>query len=210
MIKQLFCLPVFFFCFCSLPSYAQRVFLEDVDGRPILEKQYTHVEGTPYLFDDWREGVVQLKNGTTYKDVPLKYDQVAEQLLFSHKGQALTFVDPVNEFRFNDGPVFRSGYGKSFHEILSDGGTKLIRRKFKQIMESKEYNSASATRKFVDVENLFIVKGGELIRVRKDKKSVLSALGDKTAQLETFIRSEKLNLKNEQGIIRLLAYYNSL
>ncbi|HEY0896301.1 MAG TPA: hypothetical protein VGE15_07100, partial [Sphingobacteriaceae bacterium] len=183
---------------------------QDVNGRPILETQYTHVEGSPYLFSDWTPGVVKLKNGTTYKEIPLKYDQVAEELLFSHNGQALTFVEPVVEFRFKDGALFRSGYGKGFYEVLSDGGTKLIRKKIKQISESKEYNSASVTRKFVELESLYIVKGSELTKIRKDKKSVLAALGDKTAQLESYIKSEKLNIKNEAGIVSLVAYYNSL
>jgi hypothetical protein len=210
MTKQLFGLTLFFFTACYMPSYGQSLYLQDINGRPIMEKQYTHVEGSPYLFSDWTEGVVKLKSGTTYKEIPLKYDQAAEELLFSHKGQALTFVEPVVEFRFKDGPLFRSGYGKSFHEVLSDGGTKLIRRRVKQIMENKEYNSASVTKKFVEVENLYIVKGSELIKVRKDKKSVLSALGDKTAQLESYIKSQNLNLKTEAGIISLLEYYNTL
>ena len=57
---------------------------------------------------------------------------------------------------------------------------------------------------------MYIVKGTELIRVRKDKKSLLSALGDKTAQLESYIKSEKLNLKSEAGMISLVEYYNTL
>ncbi len=210
MTKQLFSLTLLFLTAASLRSFSQGQYLQDVNGRPILETQYTHVEGSPYLFTDWTQGVVKLKNGTTYKDIPLKYDQVAEELLFSHNGQALTFVDPVVEFRFKDGPLFRSGYGTGFYEILSDGGTKLIRRRFKQISESKEYNSASVTKKFLELESLYIVKGGELIKIRKDKKSVLAALGDKAEQLESHIRSEKLNLKNEAAIASLVDYYNTL
>ncbi len=210
MLKQLFCLAGFFFGTASLSALAQVQYLQDINGRPIIERQYTHVEGSPYLFEDWKAGVVRLKSGATYKDIMLKYDQVAEELLFRHNGQALTFVEPVIEFRFTGGPLYRAGYGNSFHEILSDGGTKLIRRKMKQVTENREYNSASVTRKFVEVEALFIVKGGEPVRVRKDKKSVLAALGDKTPQLENYIRSERLNLRQEADIARLVEYYNTL
>lgn len=195
-------------------------FLEDMNGRPILETKYTNVEGSPYLRADWIEGVVKLQNGQSFKGIQLKYDQVADELLFSHKGQTLSFVQPVREFKLltpEKEMLFRNGFKtpekhseKMFFEVLFDGGTKLIGRRSKQITESKEYNSATTTRKFVPVESLFIIRDGSAVKIRKDKKSILSALSDKSNQLENYIKANNLNLKDEAGIVRLVEYYNSI
>lgn len=218
MKKLLFTLGIIF-TFSGLQVQAQQ-FLEDMNGRPILETKYTNVEGSPYLLTEWTEGVVKLQNGQSFKGIQLKYDQVADELLFQHKDQTLSFVQPVQEFKLltpDKERLFRNGFKtqenrseKMFFEVLFDGGTKLIGRRSKQITESKEYNSATTTQKFVPVESLYIVKDGSAIKIRKDKKSILSALSDKSARLEEYIKSNKVNLKEESGIILLVEYYNTI
>jgi len=203
----------------SFRAQAQQ-FLEDMNGRPILETKYTNIEGSPYLRTDWTEGIVKLQNGQTFKGIQLKYDQVADELQFNHKGQTLSFVQPVQEFKLltpEKELLFRNGFktpearsDKMFFEVLFDGGTKLIGRRSKQISESKEYNSATTTRKFVPVESFYIIREGSAIKIRKDKKSVLSALSDKSAELENYIKSNNLNMKDEAGIIQLVKFYNSI
>ncbi|HYK76615.1 MAG TPA: hypothetical protein VEV16_06545 [Daejeonella sp.] len=44
-------------------------------GTPLVAKNYTDIEGSPYLFDDWVWGEVKLVNGTVYPNIPLKFDR---------------------------------------------------------------------------------------------------------------------------------------
>jgi hypothetical protein len=199
--------------------------MQDANGRPVLEKKYIDVEGNPYLTDDWLQGTVTLASGESYKDVPLKYDLVRNEPLFRNsKGEAMSFVSPVRKFTLINLPGseksvihFRNGYkpadggtAETFYQVLADGETPLLKKIFKVVTETKPFNSATTIKTFEQVQVLFIVKDGLPVKLRKDKKVVLEALGDYSAQLEEYIKTNKLNLKSEPGLIALVAYYNSL
>ena len=211
------------FCLCLLSVTVHAQFMKDADGRPLFERRYTDVQGSPYLTDDWQKGAVKFSNGQIHKDVDLKYDQAAEQLIFKgEKGAPLTFIHPVKEFTLlkNNGTgviVFRNGYkpvdgaaSNTFYQVLTDGETALLKRSFKKIQENKPYNSATTVKTFVDVNDYYLVKNGSLIKVKRDAKDILPNLTDYTTELQTFIKKNRLNLKSEADLILLITYYNSL
>lgn len=213
-------------CLCCLwtlnfDTYAQQI-LQDANGRPVFEKQYTDVLGSPYLWDTWQQGEVKLSDGKTYTKVDLKYDQVADNLIFkSLTGEPMHFVLAVNAFKIlsTSGAElhFRSGYKsmdggteKTFYQVLSDGETTLVKRTLKKIVEHKPYNSATVEKSFRQLENYYLVKQGVFVRVKKDRKALLEILSDYSSQLDQFIRANDLNLKNEPDLASLVTYYNSL
>lgn len=214
----IFCLSLF-----SLSIKAQVI--EDAIGRPILDRQYIDVQGSPYFANSWIKGSVMMTNGKHYAGVDLKYDQVADELLFKNaKGEMLNFVDPVKEFKLiiADEPdarilFFRNGYkpaadatAKTFYQIMSDGETPLVKRLTKKVMEIKPYGSATIIKTFEEVQTYFVIKSGLPVKVRKDKKALLAVLGDYNNELEEFIKTNKLNLKSDADFIMLMTYYNSL
>ncbi|HEY1024310.1 MAG TPA: hypothetical protein VGE26_04040 [Sphingobacteriaceae bacterium] len=218
-MKKLFS-ALLFASACFSGSSASAQFLQDIHGKPVFETRYTHVEGSPYLHADWTKGVVKLGNGQTFSDIDLKYDLVADELIFKNTdGSALNFVDPVSEFKLNGEPsmLFRNGFNavdnhtsQSFYQVLNDGGVKLLKKTSKKITEIREYNSASSTKRFDLIETYYLARNNQPEKVRKDKKAILKALKDRTDKLESYIRSEKLNLKEEGDLTTLIHYYNSL
>jgi hypothetical protein len=199
--------------------------VQDITGKPLMETSYTDVQGSPYLTDFWVNGLVKLSNGKTISNINLKYDQVADELLFENKEhQALSFVDQVSEFKLiygsYDKPVkklFRNGFQgvdngnqNSFYEVLADGGSVLLKKARKKITEIKPYNSSTTVKTFFDVQSYYLSRKGEMIQLKKDKKAILSLLSDKKEQLEKFIDQNKLNVKDEAQLIGLISYYNTL
>ncbi|MDX5435705.1 MAG: hypothetical protein LPK03_00820, partial [Pontibacter sp.] len=63
-------------------AQAQMFLLEDVNGKPIRKGVYENINGSPYLYDEYTAGNVVLTNGNVYENVLLRYDQVADQLMF--------------------------------------------------------------------------------------------------------------------------------
>ena len=54
-------------------------------------------------------------------------------------------------------------------------------------------------------------KGEEkLHKVKKSKKQILSAFPDAENELSSYIKAEKIDLKNEADLVKLLRYYDSL
>jgi hypothetical protein len=214
------------FCLLAFVNTASAQFLHEQDYKPITTKSHTDVEGSAYLYDDWMPGSVKLANGVT-NNAPmlLRYDVVDDQLFFKDKaGETMAFVVPVKDFTIeafeNDVTVirhFRSGYNNiegntpsSFFEVLSDGKIQLIKKINKVVFETQNIGSASKTRSFLDKTKYYLVNNGKALQVKNDKKSLLAALGDKQAQMEDYIKTNKINFKSDTQLGKLVDYYNSL
>lgn len=200
---------------------ASAQYSEDFRAKIVLEKQYSDIKGSPYVYDEFTAGVVKMATGATYKDMSLKYDQVTGDLLFKDKsGKTMAFADPVSEFMLTDkddkNRLFRSGYKtpdtnseKSFYEVLYDGGTILLKDPRKNIVEHRTYNSSTAVKTIQETPVYYIVIGQQPVKVKKDKKALLTALGN-SSQLEKYMEANKLNLKEDTELVKLLSYYDSI
>lgn len=209
----------------SQDSWAQSTYLEEVSGKPIRVGQYVDMEGSPYLQDNWAKGEVKMANGDVFTDVDLKYDLVGDILLFKNKKEEpLEFVQPVKEFSIiysNKGEVenitYRNGYPaheglseQNFYKVIADGKTSLLKKETKVVRNETSYNSATITKKLFSNEVYYIYKDGKFTRVKKDQKSLLVALKGQEGKLKEFIKSNKLSLKEDKDLAKLISYYNSL
>lgn len=206
-------------------QYVKNQLAKDQMGRPLVAGEYVDIQGHPFLFENWTKGIVKFVNGTSVSDLDLKYDLVKDELYFKDPKteQVMIFSEKISEFKLNN-PVkstdffyFKNGFtpldantAKSFYQLLMDGTAQLIKRYTKEIFEERPYNSATTIRSFKDAELYYVVKNNQLIKIKKDKKQVLAAFADRSAELEAFIKSNGLNLKNESDLIKLIAHYNSL
>lgn len=196
-------------------------YTEDFRAKTVLEKTYTDVKGSPYLFDNWSLGIVKMSSGSSYKDMSLKYDQVTGELIFQDKsGKSLGFADPIAEFKIIDKNnafrIFRSGYkaadnnsDKSFYEVLYDGGTTLLKDPKKNIVEHRSYNSSTAVKSVVETPAYYAVVNGQLIKFKKDKKAILAALPN-SGKLDKYIEDNKLNVKDDKDLAKVMLYYDSV
>jgi hypothetical protein len=186
---------------------------------------YAETEGSPFFYDNWTPGEASLSDGKTYKDVLLKYDEVTNTLMFKYavtdspmvfKFRPLAFkfnyidstpfiVDFANGFEPVDG-----GTADTFYQVLADGKTKLLKRCVKTITESQAFGSNETRKRISDVNYYYLTKDKRLLRVKRDKKSVLNALADKADQLKTYLAKNDIDLDNETDFARLITYYNTL
>jgi hypothetical protein len=209
--------------YVGLSSQTTAQLIQTDQGAPFIGTNYTDIKGHPYLFENWTEGTVKLTNGKSYTSVQLKYNLLRDELFFKDikTEQLLAFVIPVVEFKLNEkeqgSSLYRNGYKainenteKSYYQVLFDGGTQLLKRTSKKINEEKPFNSASTIKSFEVLTFYYISNNNTLIKIRKDKKSVLTALANQSAALEKYIQEKSLNLKNEEDLIQLIQYYNSL
>ena len=208
----------------AFKSMGQGMYMQDVNGRPLLTSVYENVSGSPYLNPEWITGKVIMSDAKRYEGVSLKYDQINDDVIFKGKDGTALAVDYVKEFKLApygeiaDSTVFRSGFpavksnsAKSFYEVMVDGKSKLLKKTIKTINTSREYNSATVDKTVVGTTNYYLVnQAGNIVFISKDKKSVLRELPGKETELNAFIASNKLNLKNDADLIKLIVYYNSL
>lgn len=208
----------------AVQAEAQLLVLKDMNGKPIPLTKYVNVNGSPFLSDEWRVGEVTFENNSMMKDISLKYDQVEDQIYFKGiNNEIMAFNMRVKEFKLypsENKEVYRhfvSGFPEikgttatTFYEIVVNGKVQLIKRSRKTISETKEYSSATTNKNIQESNNYFLYKAGQLNPVKKDKKSILAALPDKSKELEDYIKSNNLNLKQDADLSKVIAFYNSL
>lgn len=197
-------------------------YLQDVQGKPVMEKSYTDIVGTPLLFPNWVLGEVNLDNGNSYQNIPLKYNIVDDILYFMNPKDStmLEFVQPVQSFNLklksgeldyaNGFPAIDGFKETSFYQVLYDGTTKLLKKSSKTVLENRPYNSATIEKSFLDASEYFMLQNDKIQKLRLTKKVLLSLFGDKSSQLADFMKKEKIDFKNDEDLIKVFKYYDSL
>lgn len=181
----------------------------------------TEVKGTPYLDDSYVNGTIAFATNT--RTVPLRYNAYKDLMEFQADGQARvldpsTTIKKVNfgETTFvvekykNDKGITKYGY----FTLLDTGKVTLFSRKsvkFTPGMKGRALDGgdqAAEYRRNPD-EFYFKINNGEMTEV-KNIKSMIAAFPDKQDELLAFAKKEKISPRNEEELIKLVKYYNSL
>jgi hypothetical protein len=194
------------------------------NGSYIAEKQKDY-EGTIFLFDDWRPGLVLLKNGESFDSLQLKYDEVKNILFVKIEDKDYRFTADVKEFAIyspeNHPLIFRhypvslgkeKDDEKTFYEVLKDGNCQLLRLRRKQLI-NEPTNVPGLKNKKIEEELLYFIlmPDSGLHRIKKrTEKELLLLFPIKNETLKEFIKDKNLNLKTDKDLIVLLEQYEAL
>lgn len=192
-------------------------FLQDVNGKPLATNTYTDIEGSPYLPENWTIGSIKLNNGAIINYNALRFNLATGELEFQKDDKPFVVINPFQEFTIVN-MLFRKGFSaidqqttKNFYEVMYDGKVKLLSYRTATMYEEKPYNSATKTKKFLHNDIYYLQKAdGSLVKVKKDRKAIIALLGDKTSQLEEYIKKENLKIRDWRDVTTLLAYYENL
>jgi hypothetical protein len=106
--------------------------------------------------------------------------------------------------------------GSSYFEVISDGECKLLARHEVKIKDNSgpvtHSWASSQGDSFVKIRQLYFQKkeGMEVIQLKKNKKYLKEIFADRYYEVENYMRTEKINLKNENELKKLFDYYNNL
>jgi hypothetical protein len=197
-------------------------YIQDIQGKPLMEMSYTDVTGTPYLYDSWTKGSVELENGAVYRDIELKFSVFKDELFFKNTNDEtmMAFVLPVKSFLLERGvqkDLYRNSFPdiddfnqKTYYQVLFDGNIKLLFKAYKSLLEIKPYNSATTEKKFSDNSNYYLFIDGTIKRIKPSKKEFLEIFKDKTIEIDSYLKNEKVDFKNNKDLTKLFEYYSSL
>ena len=206
-------------------KWGQQIFISDVNGQAFTNK-YEGIAGNVYDQADYRLAKITLKDGRVYNDVKARINLLEHEVNFIAsngqegylgKGMATEIVYTVPKEIGQDLQVFQCGFPPidnqnriSFYQILLNGKTSLLKSVYKSIQERNNDMSGQRYKEFATYENMYLLKEGVMVRVKKDKSTVVALLKDKEEAMKQYIDTQKLNLKNEAHLVALIKYYNSL
>lgn len=213
---KIFIILMLFIFFTNI-SKAQ-VYLKDIQGTLIKGKSFTDINGSQFLNEEFVNGTVALTNGNEYEGVPLKYSSYGDELFFKNPkdGSLLGFVVPVKSFELlgqsyvNGFPAIDNFTENSYYALIADSKIKLLIKNYKTISEDKSYGSASIEKKFEDNKKYYVFKDGKMMQFKPSRNSLLNIFGDKKAEIDSFLKKEKVNFKSNDDLAKMFKYFNSL
>lgn len=182
------------------------------------------MDGSPFFDTSYCSGSVQLLNGKTYGGLLIKLNLEQQKIIFNTPdGKAFTLSQPVArlELGCNDrskSVVFRSGFGavdnqneRSLYQVLDSGKVLLLKYVEIRYKDAKAYNSNDITRSYRQLPSYYLwVPGKNLIKVPTAENELLALLQDRRKQLAETIDKDKLKIRKEADLTKIINRYNLL
>lgn len=189
-------------------------------NRNVSSKE-ANIEGSAYLNELFINGVVALTNGTSYTDIPLRYNAYNEEIEFSdNNGNQFNINNPENirevtigesKFIYTYCSNLKKENKKIFAEVLAEGKISLLKHYRIKYMPAKEAESYKAPQppRFALAPSEYLIKNSEgLTLIFKNKKELLMLLSDKSKEISDLIKQQKLSINDEKDLATIIGYYN--
>ncbi len=202
-------------------------------GRLIYTRagSYYGIMGTPYLNDKWTPGIITTLDGKKHENTPVLYNAhydlveavvgkdtlILNSRLITSVEMPVTDANGVRYVKLKNG--FSSASEKiemtNFFEILYEGSQFTLMKKHFKFLKPSDFNAAYNTGSKYDefqMQNTTYVKSpdGQIQKVRTNRRDILRMMGDKSKQVEDYIKKEKLKYDDDVHLGRIFAYYETL
>jgi len=183
------------------------------------------MDGTPYLFDEWADGIVVFRDEKGGQFDQIKIDLMNNQLeiMYMNSEKVLPYYefskDKLNHPNTHPNTFFQVASRFKYKDKRLEGYAKItpIGEDFKiievytiRIIQSSmnaKIVGAKHRKRYVKDTKLFIEKKGKVHRVKK-KKNFFKLLSRKQKKLKTYIEDNNLSIKKEADLVKIIEYYN--
>ncbi len=180
--------------------------------------------GTPYVFEDFKQGNIFYTNKMRVDGKLLNYDCYNDRWEFS-AGNSIYLLNSsqIDYFEIFPGQdriiLFKQVFVEKLKkqvslQVLYNENSILYKRYYKEFREADYGGAYSQDRRYNeyhDRESYYLKTGdNELQVLRSSKKSALEIMEDQREEVEKYIKKEKPNLKTEAGLVQLIRFYDSL
>lgn len=212
-------------CFLAPCVQAQALYWTDITPARCFfgSKNLTldQIQGSPYLSKDFTEGMVTTSKGTSYNGVPLRYNCYNDLLEYSKDGKAFEIVpkEQVRRAEFG-GKVFcyleyENGklLDKSYFHVLTEGKAILCVKYSISFFEKEEVRAFSESKpaRFDDFKETYWISVDKApAQAVLNKSKLLEMFPGKKKEVDSYISSQKLSIKNVADLKKIAIYYNTL
>jgi len=177
-----------------------------------------------YLDDKWNWGSVMLKDTSkVILGYPIKYDilngiieiksREGIKIIEDYKLNAFSWVDEKGkEFFFINSYEYNYDFSNKMLRVLVDGPTKLFKeiRFVKQEKEIVRYGVQAPTSSVRKISNYYLVDDNGATLIHNKKKDLLKYIDKKSDEVRNYVNKYNLRYSNDNDLIKILEYYNSI
>ncbi len=177
--------------------------------------------GSIYINKEYQEAnVIDEKSGTY--STKLRYNIHTDALEHKQGGKLreviktpTTYAMINNEYYYYCNFYNQHGKRKNGYYILLELNDmyRVYKKYDLDITEPKEMDpmtGSAVTGKIKTETKFYLEEGGEILELPMSKKGILSTFSDKEEEIKEYIKKEKIRLKKEEDLVRLVAKYKAL
>jgi len=181
----------------------------------------SEIQGTLYLNEEFSPGKIITSEGVTFENIPLRYNAYSDDLEFQ-KGEDTYNIDPKTIVRRAEfgGAVFGcmkyDTFGKiqnGIFEILTEGKATLLVKytiKFLEKEKAQAFADPKPARFDVPKKEYYVAFEGAPAKLITNKKSLLELFGDRKDEMESYISKNKLSIREDDAMTKIIVRFNSL
>lgn len=209
-------------------SYGQDVV---VGQQSIDENRYEGKEKDPYLFKEFAKAkAINTKKGESVEYL-INYNGYSNEFEFIHKGvqseMDAAYYDVIEVANYTPSEHYNEKYAsasikfvkgihakspRDFQIVIYEDENLVLYKKFNSKISTKEYNDPARgmvkLESFLPSFNYYVKIGDASKSIGFNKKKLLSTLDH--AKVEAFMKKNKIKIKNEAELIKVVAYYAEL
>lgn len=173
------------------------------------------IQGTQYLFPSWDGNYTIIsKEGLQYKLFNLNYNLSTKKMetlmgkdsIFQYDISKIDYVKNFNrKYKVINNELYQELIAgekisllKGFHVAVIDGVISPL---------TQQYTTPN---RYVQKNKYFYLKGEKFLEIKLKKKDVLSAFEDKADQVKKYAKDSNLSFGDENDVVNLFRYYNTL
>lgn len=178
----------------------------------IDEKQ---IAGSPYLDKQFQPSYISKINGAEIRDMVLRYNIYNDQMEFKKDGKVMSIALPNEVVRINmGGKVFiyrpymtARNVSASYFQVLYEGDYQLLKREQVKLTSPSEKIHLDDSLRFERTSPQFYLRYGDgMAHLVNSQKNLIKTLQPIPKAVIDFIKSNKINTKDEKQLIELLEY----
>lgn len=180
--------------------------------------------GSVYLHDSWVVGSITTTMNKEFKDVMIKYNAYADEMLFRKSAQdkdsMWVYKSQVKTLNFTiDKTVWKftmeqlpDTKEKSYLRVLHEGKVSFLAKYVKKFYPADTQVYSNKPDNSLEEEITYFLKlaNGKIVKVSRKKGSFLDALQDQKDKLKEFIKTQKIDFDKDADVQKLLEYYAGL
>lgn len=202
----------------SINTYLDKLRRDDYFTAP-NQLKYNDINGSPYLSDDFRQGVLLMKSGQPLSG-EFRFDIYANQV--EYRKDENTFViakpDSISKIEIDELVIVYRDFSekdevkKGYFIQLEEGYYSVYQQKtihFRSASQPKPYQDAPLPARFEEGTDQFYMSVGDSPAVKVANANDIARLcGDRGQVARDFIKKERINLKRSDDLISLIRYLN--
>jgi len=180
---------------------------------------YKDYEGSIYSHMRYKEADVIDENSGTYT-VKLRYNIYLDQIEYKKGSQLHKIVKtPTAHVRINKDYYYYCNFKdqrglkrKGYYVLVDLNENYRIYKKYTiEIREPVSSNNVTLEKGSISrMSTYYLEQDGTILELPKKEEALFAALGDTSNQLKSFFKKERIKLKKEEDLVRLISKYDVL